>query len=353
MSFFVKEIKEKDTWENFLKECEEKTFLNSWSWGEFQERLGNKIWRVGVFKEKEILSSALILKLKAKRGTFLFLPHCPNIKEKGKVFTFDILKIFFNFLKKLGREEKADFIRIAPIQKKDEKIEKYFSLMGFRPAPLHIHPEITFELDILAPEDVLLLKMRKTTRYLIKKIEKEKKFFVKEENTLDGLKKFYQIYQETKKRQKFSPYSFDYLKEEFFSFIKNNSLFLLLGFYEGEIVSGGIFIVWQKTCYYHHGASSQKFPKLSTSYSLLWKAIKKAKKLGCQKFNFWGIAPKNYKIEFFNLKIFPHPWLGLTLFKTGFGGERKEYIRTQDFPLTLKYWFNFLVEKLRKIKRNL
>jgi peptidoglycan pentaglycine glycine transferase (the first glycine) len=353
MPFQIKEIKEKRYWEDFLKSVSEKTFLNSWNWGEFQERLGNKIWRLGVFDGDDILASALVLKIKAKRGTFLFLPHCPNIKDGKKDFTFEILKTLLDFLKKLSKEEKADFIRVAPIQQNNKRNKEYFSSLKFREAPLHIHPEITFEKEITFSEEVLLSKMRKTTRYLIKKLEKDTNFFVKEENNLEGLKLFYQIYDETKERQKFSPYSFEYLREEFFSFIKDGSLFLLLGFYKGEVVSGGIFIVWQGTCYYHHGASSQKFSKLSTSYSLLWEAIKKAKKLGCQKFNFWGIAPKNYKMEFFNLKLFPHPWLGLTIFKTGFGGERKEYLRTQDFPLSFKYWFNFLVETLRKIKRNL
>ena len=48
-----------------------------------------------------------------------------------------------------------------------------------------------------------------------------------------------------------------------------------------------------------------------------------------------------------------HPWAGLSLFKMGFGGYRKNYIKTQDFVLSSKYWLNFVIEKIRKHKRNL
>ncbi len=48
-----------------------------------------------------------------------------------------------------------------------------------------------------------------------------------------------------------------------------------------------------------------------------------------------------------------HPWFGLSLFKKGFGGQAKEYIKTQDFVINPKFWLSFIVESLRKIKRGL
>jgi lipid II:glycine glycyltransferase (peptidoglycan interpeptide bridge formation enzyme) len=158
------------------------------------------------------------------------------------------------------------------------------------------------------------------------------------------LKEFNLLYQITRKRHHSVPFSYEYLKNEFLAFSKENRISILLGKFKGEIVSGGIFIFWQKIGFYHHGASSLKYPKVPVSYLLLWDAIRRAKELKCEKFNFWGIAPEGHK---------NHPWKGLTLFKKGFGGYKKEYLRTQDFPLTFKYWFSFFVEKIRKIKRRL
>ena len=53
------------------------------------------------------------------------------------------------------------------------------------------------------------------------------------------------------------------------------------------------------------------------------------------------------------LRINPHPWAGLTLFKMGFGGYKKEFVKTQDFPLSKLYWLTYIFEKIRKSKRGL
>ncbi len=347
----VEKVEEKNVWENFLKNCKEKTFLNSWNWGNFQEKMGNKIWKLGVF-EKELISVALVIKVEAKRGTFLFLPHCPNIKENFENKKFEILKKFLFEIKKIAKKEKADFIRIAPIFERKKENLQVFKKLGFREAPIHIHPENSWELNIDLPEEKLLMQMRKTTRYLIRKAQKEK-IEIFEKNDLEGLKEFEKLYQITRKRHHFVPFSFDYLKNEFLVFSKENQISILLGKYKGEIVAGGIFIFWQKIGFYHHGASSLKYPKVPVSYLLIWEAIKKAKERGCEKFNFWGIAERDFKYKILKFKIGKHPWQGLTLFKKGFGGEEKKYVKTQDLPLKSKYWFNFIVEKIRKIKRGL
>ncbi len=118
----------------------------------------------------------------------------------------------------------------------------------------------------------------------------------------------------------------------------------MLGKYNGEVVASGIFVFWGGVGFYHHGASSLKYPKIPVSYLLLWGAIKKAKEKGCEKFNFWGVVSDEAK---------DHPWHGLSLFKKGFGGKNKEYIRTQDYVFNSKYWTSFVIESLRKIKRGL
>jgi lipid II:glycine glycyltransferase (peptidoglycan interpeptide bridge formation enzyme) len=347
----IREITNKEIWENFIlggkesklssspfataRECEEKSFLQSWNWGEFQKMTGNKIWRIGVFENSKLINLALIIKIKAKRGTFLFLPHL--VLSEG-------LQILVNYLKALSREEKADFIRIAPILERSEENIEIFKKLGFREAPIHIHPEITWELDIIPSEEELFRQMRKTTRYLIRQAQKNPEVKIEQSTKLEDIEKFNNLYQETVDRHHFVPFSFDYLKNEFLAFQPNNEISIFFGKYRDEIVSSGIFIFWQNNGFYHHGASSLKHPKIPVSYLLLWEAIKEAKQRGCQKFNFWGISPESQK---------SHPWYGLTLFKMGFGGYKKEYLKTQDLPLSKKYWLNFLIEKLRKTKRGL
>lgn len=79
----IKEIKTKEIWENFLLGCEEKTFLQSWNWGEFQEKMGNKIWRLGIYENQELVSAVLVAKIPARRGTFLLIQHGPTIAQNS------------------------------------------------------------------------------------------------------------------------------------------------------------------------------------------------------------------------------------------------------------------------------
>jgi lipid II:glycine glycyltransferase (peptidoglycan interpeptide bridge formation enzyme) len=265
----------------------------------------------------------------------------------------EVLRNFLNELKKLAKEEKCDCIRIAPILERNEENERIFKELGFREAPIHVHPEITWELDISRPEDEILKGMRKTTRYLIRQALKNKEIEIFKSEKIEDLEEFNKIYQETARRHRFVPFSFDYLKNEFLAFKDDKQILIILGKYKGEVVSGGIFVFWQKIGFYHHGASSQKYPKIPASYLMIWEAIKEAKNRGCQKFNFWGIAPISSDFELPTSNLWKHPWAGLTLFKMGFGGEKKEYVKTQDFPISKKYWILYLVEKIRKKKRGL
>jgi len=342
----IKEIKDKENWENFLLKCKEKTFLDSWNWGEFQKEEGNKIWRFGIYENEDLISNTLIYRIKAKRGTFLFVPHGPAFAKAsaGKpVLKHEVLKILLDKLKKIAKEEKIVFIRVAPILERNQEHIDIFKELGFKEAPIHIHPELTWELDITPSEKDLLMGMRKTTRYLIRKAQKEGVEVFTSQNEKD-LEIFYKLYRKVVSRQHFVPFTLDYLKNEFLAFKPDNQILIFLAKYKEEIISSGIFVFWQGLSFYHHGASTFKYSKIPASYRVQWEAILEAKKRTCERHNFWGIAPTDDK---------NHPWAGLTLFKKGFGGYQKEYVKTQDLILSNKYWLNFAVEKIRKKRRGL
>ena len=69
----IKEIKNKNEWESFLINCKNKTFLQSWNWGKFNEELGKKIWRLGIYENDELLAICLVVKIKARRGIYLLI----------------------------------------------------------------------------------------------------------------------------------------------------------------------------------------------------------------------------------------------------------------------------------------
>jgi len=332
----------KEIWEGFLAGCKEKSFLDSWNWGEFQIKMNNKIWRLGVFDGQNIKALALITKIKAKRGTFLLIQHGPIFQN----FNEEIFSFLINELKNIARQEKADFLRIAPLLENNKENLSIFKKLGFRKSSMHANAyEATWMLDIMPQKEDLLKNMRKTTRYLINHTIKNPDIQIEKSDKQESIETYQKLNKEVALRQKFVPFSQEYIKNEFEVFSEDNNALWLFGKYKGEIVAGALVIFWSGIGFYHQAASLSKYAHLSIPYLLQWEAIKEAKNRGCTLYNFWGFTdPKKYS---------KHPWAGPTLFKMGFGGYSTEYIKTQDLPLSKKYWLTFIFETLRKIKRGL
>ncbi len=340
----IKEINNKQEWEGFLAKCCEKTFLQAWNWGEFNKMLGKKIWRFGVYEKDNLLVACLVSKIEAKRGTYLLIEHGPVLSSMAKTqnLKLKIMKDLLIYLKDIAKKEGASFLRICPIWKRTKENEKIFKNLGFRKAPIHEHPEVSWVLGLNKSREELLAGMRKTTRYLIRQALKNSDIEIVKVKDIESLGIFNKIYLETGKRGHFIPFSLEYLKNEFQAFLKDDQILLFLGKYKNKVVAGAIIIFWQDSAFYHQGASLREFAKIPINYLLQWEAIKEAQAKGLKYYSFWGIASEEKA---------NHPWSGLTLFKKGFGGRREECLETQDFIISLKYWPNYLIESARKKKR--
>jgi len=342
----ISEIKEKEIWENFFVGRQDKTFLQSWSWGEFQKEVGNKFWRLGIFDGEKLIGTALTIEIRAKRGTFLLIQHGPSFVEASASDYKAAILSLMDELKRIAKKDGAIFIRLAPLIFRSRENEKLFHDLGFRLAPMHASAyEATWKLDINPSEEELLMNMRKTTRYLIRQAMKNPDIVVEKSEDLRDPKFYQKLNEEVAIRQRFVPFSAEYIKKEFEVFSGDKEALWLFGKYKGEIAAGALVIFWQGIGFYHQAASLGRFAKLSVPYLLQWEAIKEAKKRGCKLYDFWGYVDPKKKTG--------HPWAGPTLFKMGFGGKAYEYVRTCDFPLSNRYWLTFIFEKIRKIKRGL
>ena len=357
----IEQINNKEIWENFfLENNEEKTFLQSWNWGEFQKKMGNKIWRLGLFDNKgDPISFILVVRVAAKRGTFFMIQHGPIINEQKTASAStcptqvgrggnkkQVLETLLNELKKIAKKENCRFLRIIPLWERNKENQKLLQDFGFKNAPLFIAAyEATLKLDIRPSEEELLKKMRKTTRYLIKQAERNKDITIFQSQKKEDVEIFEKIQQKMVKKKKFVPFSFKYLKNQFDVFIKDNEVTFFFGKYQGKIIAGAMVIFRSKIGFYHYAALLPEYRNVPINYLLQWEAIKEARKRGCELYDFWGYVNPEKEPR--------HPWVGPSLFKMGFGGQPFEYIKTQDLPLSWKYWLTSSFEKLRKIKRRL
>lgn len=335
MAATVKEITEKKVWEDFLSRHPEANFLQSWNWGEFHKALNHKIKRSGFYQENKLVGVMLSVVENARRGKYLTVPGGPIIDWHNN----NLVQQFVAEIKTIARKEGCVFIRVRPQLKSDDFSKKLFSELGFKSAPMHLHAELTSQLDISPTDEQLLANMRKATRYEIKKAIS---LGIKIETSCDAktIQEFYDLQLQTAKRQKFVPFSFKFLAEQFNIFLENGQAILYSAKFESKLLAQAFIIFYGTEAAYHYGASTEEGRKYPGAYLIQWEAIKEAKKRAMKRYNFWGVAPENDK---------DHRFSGLSLFKRGFGGVDFEYLHAQDLIINRpRYLLNYSIEFLRK-----
>ena len=312
MDLSLAPIEQKDQWETFLLAHRPQALFQSWQWGEVEKKLGAKVWRWGWFHKQTLVGVAQIQKVTAKRGTFLHVRHGP------------IGNINFQDLKKLAIAEGAWFIRVSP----QVHVDTVYKKLGFTPAAIHeVDAECCWVLDIDKTEEELLMGMRKTTRYEIKRAQKMDVKITKNKKADD----FFSLYNQTSERQNFVRHGG--INEE----LEIMDSLVFTATHESRPIASAIILFRAGEAIYHHGASVPN--KVGASYLVQWEAILEAKKRGKKLYNFWGIAPEDNP---------NHPWRGITLFKKGFGGREVNYIHAQDFAISPLYIIPKIIEEIRR-----
>ena len=328
-------------WTTFLHRVQPHSFLHSWEWGLFHEAQGHQVIRLGVESRGELVAIALAIRFQAKRGEYLLVPHGPIVSSEE--VREESYRLLFMDLQRLARGFGSACLRVCPLQPQSESAQQWFRAFGFRPSPSHVHPELSWLLSLDPTEEQLMASMRKTSRAAVKKANEAhvKVRFSAEKADIDV---FWSIYQTTVARQQFTPFSRAYLEKEFEIFSRDGKALICIASLQGEDISAAIIILDSQSAYYHHGASTQAFPKIPASHALQWEIIRELKRRDCAQYNFWGVVHE-YQTS--------HPWYGLSLFKRGFGGYEESYVHAHDLPLTWRYWPMALLEELRRRKRRL
>ncbi len=337
----IRLVTDRGRWQECLDRLAPPTFLQSWEWGEFNRRQGNRVFRLGLTagdEGRQLDGLALLVSIAARRARFLFCPHGPVLPANRAA---EWLPPIVGFLKELARQEQAHFIRVSSQLPDTGESWRLFRRLGFRPAPIHMHPELAWMLDVTPDVARLMSGMRKTMRQGIRKAMRLG-VTVTAGRTAADLSAFLDLYRVTAQRQHFVAFPGQYLADELAAFGAAAQIFLAR--FHGEVLSGAFIVFSGRSGFYHHGCSRPTREPIPAAYLLQWEVIQAVKRRGCAWYNFWGIAPPHRP---------RHPWAGLTAFKQGFGGLARAYLPAQDLRLTSRYWLNYWVEKMRKVRRGL
>ena len=311
----------REKWDSFIQ-SHNGSFLQSWSWGEFQRSAGKKILYL---EEKDWQTLVMVNPLRFGK-TYFYVPYGP-IWDKTKHSDQIILENFLNKIRSIAKEYNAIFLKIEP-KTSDEKISGIIvQNLGFKKTEKSIQPEDTLVVDISKPENEILESFEKRCRSEIKTAEK-KNVSLCSDITDTGIKNFLNLLEKTAKRDSFRTHPLAYY-ETMVKTLKNSDrvdlFFAKLG---QNIISGCIIVYHGTTASYIHAASNGSY---RAANALVWAAMREAKKKQCKYFDLYGVAPLDAGKK--------HPWQGLTKFKESFGGARTHYIGGFDYTIS-KFWVN-------------
>lgn len=307
-------------------------YLQSWPWGEILKAEGREVLRLGVLKMasdkaeggREILAAATLVKQPLTGGYFYwYAPRGPIISQTAGIGRGAIEDFLFSAVKKI--DEKCLFLRLEPASLPT-------GIKLFLKKTVDLQPAKTLLLNLSSSEEELLSAMSQKTRYNIRLAEKKGVYI--RVGTAADFSEFWRLLNLTGARDGFRIHDAAHYRALLAA--ANKFIKLFLAEYEGKVIAAGLFCFWGETATYLHGASDNKWRGAMAPYLLQWAAIKEARAAGLRHYDFYGIDEKK--------------WPGVTRFKLGFGGRKKEYPGTYDLvfrPVTYRV-YNFF-RKLRRL----
>lgn len=330
MNLVLKDNLKRAEWDKFVKtNAVDGGFLQSWQWGEFQQSLSRKIFRLGVVDGAEIIAAASIVKQALPLGqSYLYLPRgpviAPDLLHKNK----SVEQFLYSGIRKLAKESNSIFVRLDP---PSHEALKYPDDSGrFIPVGL-VQPKTTLILNLIENEGKLLAQMKPKTRYNIKVAQKHG-VSIEYGGTKD-FDEFWRLMQLTGKRDQITVHGQEYYRK----MLNLPDVRLVLAKLEGKIVAAAIAVFFGDWAIYLHGASDYAYRDKMAPYLLQWQMIKDAKYAGCKHYDFWGADEKL--------------WPGVTRFKIGFAPDTKltQYCGAYDLPISrVKYLVYKLLKKIKK-----
>ncbi len=297
--------------------------LQSWEWGNFKEKTGAIVERIGIFEKSKLT--------KGLQVSFHRVPVInKNVGYLPKGYMPDITQL--SALKHLAQQNNAIFIKLEPnvaqkvgVNSGYKNISKFLFDNG-AVAGKPLFTKYTFQLDLSKTEEILFKNLHSKTRYNVN-LAYKKGVRIFENTSKEGMKQYLEILQETTKRQGFYAHTPKYFLDMWDTLGKNTSstgpkLRIFNAVYNNQVLTSWIIFIFKDYIYYPYGASRSVHREVMASNLMMWEMIKLGKQQNCKIFDMWGsLGPDADKKS---------SWYGFHRFKKGYGGDLVEFLGTYD-----------------------
>ncbi len=308
--------------------------LQSHEWGEFKRRHG---WRpVRLVIERDDVPAGVgqfLIYHTPTTGNLMYCPRGPWIDWDDE----QAVRTFFGGVRTVAEREGVHTVKIEPeVLEANERIRSLLADIGFRRSRYTPQFKTTMVVDLARSEDELLAAMKSKTRYNIR-LAARKGVTVEEDNSLRAREMFYRMHEETAERDGFRLRGRDYYFDCWQAMYDAERAHLFLAKHEGDALAGMLIFTLGDKYWYQYGASSSEKRNLMPMYLLQWEVMRWAKARGFAYYDMVAIPnPDNLNES--------DPMWGLYRFKSGFGGEVREFTGALDLTIRRARawaWYNF------------
>ncbi|MGH2448614.1 MAG: lipid II:glycine glycyltransferase FemX [Chloroflexota bacterium] len=312
-------LDESAQWDQFVERAEDGHSLQSWGWGVLKAQYGWKALRVVVPSSGDIAAAAQVLvrELPLGLGKIGYVPRGPVVDFEDT----EVLERLVAELKSLIDEEKLISLKIEPEVLESggaDRIRAHLARLGFiESAPVQRLSSIW--VDLTAPEEDILARMKQKTRYNIRLAEKKGVRVITGSEA--DISRWYELYKTTARRDGFTIHQREYYRRVLATMGKHNHARLLIADHEGEMIAAIMVFQFGRGAQYMYGASAGHKRNLMAPYLLQYEAIRWAKLNGAQYYDLWGIPDRLVESD---------PLWGVYRHKRGYGGQEVRYIGAFD-----------------------
>ncbi len=311
-------------WDGFIASQPWSQFTQSWAWGEFRISQGQAVERLASAHDDGswAVAAQFVHYAKPIVGGYWYAPRGPVMRAGEIGRAGEIMGQFMNELSKRGLPRRSLFWRIEPLIENSQ-----FTIHNSQLARSHAYmPASTLLVDLTKTEEQMLSEMHEKTRYNIRVAERHG-VTVRVASTDEDVESFLELNEETARRDRFTSQPAAYIRRTHDFLSPRNMAAVRLAEKDGKLLAASLEISFGDTVTYLYGASSSSDRNVMAPYALHWSAIKSAKASGHGYYDFHGVNPEDRLSPYFKAS-----WEGLTRFKLGWGGERRDLTGTWELP---------------------
>lgn len=291
------------------------SFLQAPLYGKLQAASGKEVVYFTISRDSLVVGCGLGVVYEAAAGLkFLYCPYGPMSSVWDEELVADLEAFFRPLAEKYG----CSFVRLDNDQVKAAPGKKPIPSKIARTASLQ--PRAEWVLDISPSEEEIWMGFHKHARYNVRLAERANAVVALYKPSEAPLETFYNLMQATGDRDSFGIFDKSYYGS-YLKTLSDDEGFLVMVTIDGRPAAAGLFVTYDRQAHYVFAGSSNDFRKIAPAYSVIWAAMKEAKKRGCTLLNFGGVTDD----------VKGHDLGGVTGFKKRFGGQRVEHENPIDF----------------------